>query len=460
MTSTRQPMSPPTFRYLEQPAFDTMPVRRAVLQQAIPAVFSQMLALVYNLADTYFVGMLNDPRQSAAITVAASSFLMLTAISNLFGIGGGTLLARYLGAKRMRDAQRVPAAAFWFGLAAASMFSLVYYFLSDPILRVCGSTAETYEYVRTYVMWTVVLGGPFTVLNTLLAHLIRAQGNAVSASIGLSVGGVLNILLDPVFILPEFLGMGVEGAALSTAISNAVGTAYFIAYLWVSRKRTVIDLNPRQLRGSGQYIRKLLSTGMPSAMQYALTVVAVAAQSAFIAKYSARAVAALGIVKKLDNLPLYFSIGIANGILPMLAYSNAAGNERRRRQVFRFGSTLSLSFSLLCVTLYELAAKPLASLFIADVETVELAAIFLRRMVTAMPFMALTYPMIVQFQAIGRTRESLAVSVLRKGVIDIPLLLILDGIWPLYGCLWVQPIVDALALVVSFALYIRLEWRS
>lgn len=444
----------------EKYLFEELPVKQTVIKQVMPAVLSQMIALAYNLADTYFVGMLNDSLQTAAITVSASSYLMLTALSNLFGIGGGTLVARLLGKKDYMAAKRVPAIAFWTGLGAACLLSVLYAAIHEPILHVCGATVETYAYAEKYVLWTIILGGPFVVVNTLLANLIRAEGNAMCASLGLSIGGILNIVLDPIFILPKFVGMGVTGAAIATAVSNVVGTLYFLLFLLVCRNRTFINVSIANLRYIKLYIKMILSAGLPSAMQYGLTVVAVAAQSNFISKYSTYAVAGLGIVKKLDNLPLYFSIGTANGLLPILAYNNAAGNKQRRRQAFNFGCALSVGFSLICLVLYELEAESLAHIFIDDSMTIGYAASFLRRMVTAMPFMAFTYPMIVQFQAIGRVKEALIVSVLRKGVIDIPLLFLMDHLSPLYGCLWVQPIVDALALIVSLMLYWRLERRN
>ena len=197
--------------------------------------------------------------------------------------------------------------------------------------------------------------------------------------------------------------------------------------------------------------------GFPSALQYALTVVAVAAQAKFVSAYPTEAVAALGIVKKIDQLPLYFSIGVANGLLPLLAYNHAAGNTARRGQAFRFGTLTAVSFSLCCLILFEIFAEPLVGLFIKNPQTVAYGASFLRLMVTAMPMMSVCYPMIVQFQAMGKAGESLICSVLRKGVLDIPLLFIMDALLPLYGCMLVQPTVDSISLIVALLLYRRIR---
>ncbi|MBR4113404.1 MAG: MATE family efflux transporter [Anaerotignum sp.] len=436
--------------------FEHMPVRQAVLKQIIPAVFSQMIALIYSLADTYFVGMLNAPAQTAAITIVYPSFVMLTAISNLFGIGGASLIARKLGRKDTESAQEISSISFWLGLLTALLFSLFFLLFANPILTLCGAAEATYTFCYNYAKWVVVFGGIPTIMNTLLANLVRSEGSAASASFGVSLGGILNIILDPIFILPQFLGMGVVGAGVATALSNLASMVYFLLYLYRRKHNTILNIHPIHLKQTAKHLKDILSIGFPSALQYGLTVVAVAAQSAFVAKYATEATAALGIVKKLDQLPLYFSIGVANGLLPLLAYNHSAGNETRRRDAFRFGTAISVGFALLCVIIYESLASQLASLFIEDQQTIIYGAAFLRRMVLAMPFMAFCYPMTIQFQAMGKVREALTVSILRKGVLDVPLLFLMDGLFPLYGCMWVQPIVDCISLFVASILYLRM----
>ncbi len=437
--------------------FETMPYRRAVCKQIIPAITSQMIALVYNLADTYFVGMLGDPNQTAAVTVAAPSFVMLTAISNLFGIDGASIIAASLGKRDMERARQTSAVSFWAGLGSACLFSLIFFMLASPILRLSGATDEIYAITYEYAKWVVVLGGSAAILNTLLANLVRAEGSAAAASFGVSMGGLINIMLDVFLVLPHFAGLGAAGAGIATAVSNFCAAIYFMLYIFIKRKSTVISINPRLLKYASLHIKEILKIGFPSAVQYALTVVAVAAQAKFVSRYVTEAVAGLGIVKKLDQLPLYFSIGVANGLLPLLAYNNAAGNHERRKNAFRFGCIVSFGFAFLCLIVYEIFAEPLAGIFIDDRLTAEYAASFLRIMVTAMPLMAVCYPMIVQFQAIGRLKESLVCSVARKGVLDIPLLFILDRLWPLYGCMAVQPVVDAISLVIALVFYFRIN---
>lgn len=438
--------------------FESMPVRTAVRRQIVPAVISQMIALIYSLADTYFVGLLNSPVQTAAVTVTYSSFVMLTAISNLFGVGGASALSRALGKKNIGAARDIAAVSFWFGLAAAVLFSVLFALFARPILYLAGATDETWAAVIGYARWVIILGGPCTILSTLLANLLRAEGNAKAASFGMSLGGVLNILLDPLLILPQFADLGAAGAGLATALSNGVSAAYLLCA--ALSRRSVLSLAVRRLERTRLYLMRILKVGLPSALQYALTVVAIAAQAKFVSRYPTEAVAALGIVKKLDQLPLYFSIGVSSGLLPLLAYTDAAGSYDRRRAAFRHGTAISFGFAVFCLVAFELFAEPLASVFMRDTVTVTYAAAFLRRMVTAMPLMSVAYPMIIQFQAMGRVRESLVCSILRKGVLDIPLLFLMDALVPLYGLMWVQPIVDLISLSVAVVLYLRIRRKE
>ena len=437
--------------------FENTPIKKAVLLQIVPAIASQMIALLYNLADTYFVGLINDPVQTAAITVVSPCFVMLTAISNLFGVGGASAIARALGKKEANRARQIASVSFWGGLVMGILFALLFWLLERPILTLCGAREETFAVVMAYAKWVVVIGGPWTVLNTLLANLVRAEGSARRAFVGVSLGGVLNIALDPLFVLPRFLGWGAAGAGIATAISNMAATVYFLCGIFRRRQDTVLSVAPGHLRHIRAHLGGILVIGFPSALQYALTVVAVAAQAKFVSAYPTEAVAALGIVKKIDQLPLYFSIGVANGLLPLLAYNHAAGNTARRSQAFRFGTLTAVSFSLCCLILFELFAEPLVGLFIKNPQTVAYGASFLRLMVTAMPMMSVCYPMIIQFQAMGKARESLICSVLRKGVLDIPLLFIMDALLPLYGCMLVQPTVDSISLIVALLLYRRIR---
>lgn len=367
---------------------------------------------------------------------------------------------RALGHKAPDKAREIAAISFWWGAAASLVFCALFWVFAAPILSLCGATADTLPIALGYAKWAVVIGGPATILNTLLANLIRAEGKAGQASFGVSMAASPTWCWTPCSSCPSSWAWGQWAPASPPVCPTCCRWSTSFSVWCASGTRASSACTPGHLRHSRKYLGNILAIGFPSALQYALTVVAVAAQSRFVSQYTTEAVAALGIVKKLDQLPLYFSIGVSNGLLPLLAYHYAAGQQEKRRAAFRLGrgSPCSLPWSAWCSLKDSPPSWP--ALFIDDATTIHYAAGFLRRMVIAMPMMSLCYPLIIQFQAMGKARESLVCSILRKGVLDIPLLFLMDTLLPLYGCMWVQPMVDGISLVAATAFYRRLRRRG
>ncbi len=442
-------------KHIDIETFEHKPVIRAVFSQSMPAIIAQLIALLYNWADTFFLARLNQPELVAAAMIALPLYLMLTAIGNLPGVGGGSMLSHYLGKHNPDGASSVASLTIWMGLILALLCAVIYPLVDEPLLRLIGADEQTLAPAREYTFWVITIGSVPIIMNLVLANLVRAEGLARQASIAISAGGILNCVLDPILMLPEMGNMGITGAAVATALSNMLSAVWLTAIIHSRRKSGVITAAPHLLRSAKMYFSKIIKVGFPSSLQYLLTVVAVAALTHFVSRYATEATAALGVVKRLDYLPLYFSIGLSQGILPLLAYNHAANNMQRRNQVFRCGMMLSLGFAVACFVVYELWAEPLALFFTQEPTTVDYIMQFLRIQVVAMPFMAVCYPAITYFQAMQRTREALVCSILRKGVLDIPLLFLMNGWMGLYGCMWVQPIVDFTSML--FAVYFL--WR-
>ena len=435
--------------------FEELPISSAVLRQICPAIAAQMVMLCYNLADTYFVGLLNAPVSTAAVTISTAPFLLLTGFANLFGVGGAAAISRALGEKNIAMTKTVSSTAFWSSLTISVIYSLLFFPFGKQILCICGATEQTLNASLAYANWTVPIGGPATVLSLMCANLLRAEGSTIKAFVGLSACGILNVILDPLFTLPQFLGMGVAGAGLATALSNFCSFLFFLSVI-IGDRNSVLSFSCRLLRDCFKVLWRILAIGFPSAVQLGLTVLSVAIQAKFVSKYSVAAIAALGIAKKMDQLPLFFSLGVSTGIMPLLAYNDAAGNYKRCRKSFLLGTTISVVFSLGCLIIFEIWGRWLAAWFIDDAQTIDFAAAFLRCLVIAMPLMAICYPMIILFQAMGKAKEALICSLLRKGLVDIPVIFVMDCLIPLYGCMCVQPIVDTIALICTIFIYRRI----
>ena len=438
-----------------------MPIPKAVMQLAIPTVISSLVMVIYNLADTYFVGMLNDPIQNAAVTLAAPVLLAFNAINNLFGVGSSSMMSRALGSKDMDTVYKSSAFGFYCALFSGLLFSVLYTVFSAPLLVVLGANAETAQATGGYLMWTVSFGAAPAILNVVMAYLVRAEGASLHASIGTMSGCLLNILLDPIFVLPWGLNLGAAGAGCATFISNCVACLYFFVLLFVRRGRTYVCINPRQFRPTMRIVRGVCGVGIPASIRNLLNVTGMTVLNNFAASFGSDAVAAMGIAQKINTVPFQVALGISQGIMPLISYNYASGNTRRMKKTFFFTARISLSFLFLVMIAYLVFAGDLVRMFMDNEQIVAYGTSFLRGMCLAMPFLCMDFLAVGVFQACGLGKEAFIFAVLRKIVLEIPALFILNWLFPLYGLAYAQLVAEvilaAAAIIVLARLFRRLE---
>lgn len=431
------------------------------MQLAIPTVISSLVMVIYNLADTYFVGMLNDPTQNAAVTLAAPVLLAFNAINNLFGVGSSSMMSRALGSKDMDTVYKSSAFGFYCALFSGLLFSVLYTVFSAPLLVVLGANAETAQATGGYLLWTVSFGAAPAILNVVMAYLVRAEGASLHASIGTMSGCLLNILLDPIFVLPWGLNLGAAGAGCATFISNCVACLYFFVLLFVRRGRTYVCINPRQFRPTMRIVRGVCGVGIPASIQNLLNVTGMTVLNNFAASFGSDAVAAMGIAQKINTVPFQVALGISQGIMPLISYNYASGNTRRMKKTFFFTARISLSFLFLVMIAYLVFAGDLVRMFMDNEQIVAYGTSFLRGMCLAMPFLCMDFLAVGVFQACGLGKEAFIFAVLRKIVLEIPALFILNWIFPLYGLAYAQLVAEvilaAAAIIVLARLFRRLE---
>ena len=319
--------------------------------------------VIYNLADTYFVGMLNDPIQNAAVTLAAPVLLAFNAVNNLFGVGSSSMMSRALGKKAYNTVRRSSAFGFYCALIYGVLFSLVSVALRQPMLNLLGADASTAAATGEYLRWTVLCGAAPAILNVVLAYLVRAEGSALHASIGTMSGCLLNILLDPIFIMPWGLGMGAAGAGLATFLSNCAACVYFFVLLFVRQGRTYVCIDPRAFHLNKAIVVGVCGVGIPAAIQNLLNVTGMTVLNNFTSSFGSDAVAAMGIAQKINMVPLYIALGLSQGIMPLLSYNYGSGNIKRLKQTLLFCVKLSISFMVLVTIGYSLGAEHLVTLF-------------------------------------------------------------------------------------------------
>lgn len=429
--------------------FEEMPISKAVVKLCVPTVLSSLVMVIYNLADTYFVGMLNDPIQNAAVTLAAPVMLAFNAINNLFGVGTSSMMSRALGRRDYDTVRRSSAVGFYCTLICAVIFSILCTAAGDPLLNLLGASAETKDATVGYMLWTVYLGAVPAILNVVMAYLVRAEGSSLHASIGTMSGCILNIILDPIFVLPWGFNMGAEGAGLATFISNCVACLYFFVLLYIKRGKTYVCINPAMFRPRRSIIFGICGVGIPASIQNLLNVTGMTVLNNFTSAFGSDAVAAMGIAQKINNVPFQVAMGLSQGIMPLISYNYSSGNSQRMKKGFFFTARMSLIALLVVMVCFLVGAEGLIRLFMDNDQIVLYGSRFMRGFCLALPFLCIDFLAVGVFQACGLGRNALVFAILRKIVLEIPAIIVLNRLFPLFGMAYAQPFSELILAIAS-----------
>lgn len=434
--------------------FESLPVPAALRRMILPAAISQIIVLIYNMADTFYIGRTNNPYMLAGASLILPVFNMLLCLASLAGVGGGTLISRLLGTGDQEEARKVSVFSFWLGVALSLVYGLGLGFFMDPALRFLGAGDSIYLYARQYSFCVIVLGALPTVLSNVLACLVRSIGLSKQAGFGITLGAVLNIILDPVFmylILPD--GQQVLGVGLATLVSNCIACLYFLLTLWHIRDRSLLTADPRVGLPRAENIRAVFSVGIPSATTSFLFDLDYMVIDKLMVGYNEVALAAIGIVLKVERLPLNTGIGICQGMVPLVAYNCGAGNHKRMNQVIRLSLATGLVVAAVSIVLYELFAPWIIGVFIADAPTMSLAVTFIRIRILATPLMFLCFFTVYIFQGFGKGPIALFLGIVRWAVFNIPMLFLLNHLVGMYGIVWSPAIADTITVLISLYIY-------
>ena len=450
----------------KQELFARTPVRQALLTMAVPTIISQMINLIYNMVDAFFIGRTGDSYMMAATTITLTLVMMNVALSNLFGIGGGSLVARLMGAGEPEKARRVSAFGMYGAIAIAAVYAGLIGLFLDPVLTFLGASEATLGYARSYALIVTVMGGVPSILSLTLAHLLRNAGFSSQASAGLSMGGILNCVLDPLFmfvLLPR--GQEVTGAAVATALSNLIACAYLLWAYARAAKDAPLSLKPgdaRRMDGAG--IRALFAVGVPSAILTGLFDVANICVNIIAAAHNDLVLAGMGIVMKVERVPNAINIGICQGMLPIVAYNFSSGDHKRMQEVIATARKYGLAVSFICIALFQCFAAQAARAFLstsagdvaAALTTVGYATLFLRIRSVASPVQFINYHTSYCMQAMGNGRGTMLHAFVRELVFYIPLMFLLDRLFGEVGLAAALPGGESLGAAV--ALWLLGRW--
>lgn len=413
--------------------FEKMPVSAAVAKLTIPTIISSLVVVIYNIADTYFVGLLNNPIQTAAVTLAAPALLAFNAVNNLFGVGTSSAMSRALGMEKPDRAKRCATFGLYCTLISAMMFSLLTGLFHTQLTYFLGADKDTFTATNAYIEWAITCGAVPSILNVVFAYLVRSEGASLHASIGTMSGCILNIILDPIFIMPWGLDMGAAGAGLATFLSNCIACTYFLVLIYKKRKTTLISLNPKLFHFDKKIAADIFSVGVPASIQNLLNVTGTTIFNNFAASYGSEVVAAMGVVQKIQMVPMQIALGASQGIMPFVGYNYAARNQKRMKESVLYVLKWMMPFLFLVVVTCILGSKVVVGFFIQSEAVIQYGSRFLTGFLLALPFLCLDFMAVGIFQAIGDGKKALLFAFLRKIVLEIPILILLNKWIPIYG---------------------------
>ncbi len=440
--------------------FESIPVPKAVATMAIPTIIGQLIVLIYSMADTFFVGRTGNPYMVAAASLIMPLFNIAIPIASVAGVGGGAMVSRLLGEEKYDEAGRVYSFSVYISIGFAILFSLLVLVFMKPILALLGAGSETYDFAYGYAICVIVVGALPTILSNVFSNMVRSIGESGKAGFGVTMGGVINMILDPIFmflILPD--GMEIVGAGIATCLSNIISCIYFIITIKRLGKDSVLKLTPITCLPAKSSITKVFAVGIPSAVATLLFDLDYIVLDKLMSSYGDIALAAIGIVLKAERLPLNVGIGICQGMVPMVAYNYASHNHERMKKITSFSLKCGIVCAVISITMYELGAPYIMRFFIDEPQTVQLGTDFLRARCLATIFMFMSFYHVHLFNGYGRGKEALFLGIMRWAVFNIPMLFILNAAFGMYGLVWSQLTADILTVILSFAVHYRFKKR-
>lgn len=430
-------------------AFHSMSVPQAVVKNAIPAMAAMLMVLIYNLADTFFIGQTHDAYQVAAVSLATPVFLIFMSVGTVFGIGGTSVISRVLGEGRTEYAKKVCSFCMWSCIATGIVLSCLFLLFMDNILSLMGVSAETYSFAKSYLT-IVSCGGIFVLISNCFSNILRAEGQAAKAMIGQIVGNLLNVVLDPIMILG--LGWNIKGAAIATVIGNTMAALYYIFYFL--RGESSLSIRIKDFSVKDKICGSVLVIGVPASLASVLMSISQIIMNGIMVGYGDMAVAGIGVAMKVTMITGMLAMGVGQGVQPLLGFCIGAKSWERYQKILRFSLCFSFIVSAIMTALCYLFANQIASVFLTEASAFDYAVRFARILLTTSTFFGVFYVLTNVLQAMGAAMPSLIINLSRQGLIYIPALYILNSAIGANGLAWAQPVADILSIGLAAVLYV------
>lgn len=427
-----------------------MKVSKAVATMAIPSVISSLVTVVYNMADTFFVGQTGDPLQVAAVSLTNPIFILFMAFANMFGMGGSAVASMALGEQNQKRMKQVSTFITYASLAVGILFALVLVGFMQPILSIFGANEETYALARGYV-FHISYGAPFIIWSAAASFVVRSEGASKEAMIGSMIGTIANIVLDPVLI--SGFHLGAAGAAVATTLGNILASLYYLWYF--VKKSNNFSIGIRNFTCRYGIFSGICSCGLPIAIFSTLMSVSTIVLNQILVAYGNAPVAAIGIVFKANMFITFLQMGLANGVQPLLGYNFGSGDKKRFQDIAAYTKKCCIVIGILATLLFFVFRRQIIGLFIQDEEVIMYGVRMLIAYMLSGPVIGILFMNMNCMQSVGKAFWATILSVLRQGVLLIPLLFLLNALGGLTGVIYGQALTDYIAVILSV-----LMWRK
>lgn len=442
---------------MNEELFEKTPIPQAVTKLVIPSILSMLVLIIYNMADIFFVGQTGDANQVAAISTTMPIFMLFIAVGNIFGIGGSSVISRLIGQKDRARAARVGSFCFYGSIIAGLIMIAMFLLGMDGILRVIGTNDKTMDYARIYLT-CVAVGAPLVILPVAFGHIVRAEGAPKEAMMGMMIGTIINIILDPIMILA--MDMGVAGAAWATVIGNVAGSIYYIQYL--VGKRTLLSIKISDVKINRPDKVEIFAIGISASLGNVLMSLSNVLLNNVLNGYSGGEVyiAAMGVAMRAGVFFILIQMGIAMGIQPLVGYNYGAKNIERLKKIIQFTLICTVVLGTIFTVVYAVAANPIIRAFIADEAVIENGVKMLYALIISGPVVGILFVITFALQAMGKVGSSFLLNVSRQGFVFIPLLYIFNATIGLDGVIYCQVIADYISLLIAIIMFVQVMKKA
>lgn len=429
-------------------------IRKLLFKLSIPVIIGMLVQAIYNIVDTFFVGVAYGTESVQAIGGLSIAFpvqMIIMAFGIVLGTGGSSIISRTLGAREKEKAERVLGNVFSLSLILSILIAIPCLLYLDPILKVFGATAGVLPYAREYLKY-IILGGIFFVFGVAAQNIVRSEGNSRLAMSAMLIGGGLNIFLDPLFMFG--FGMGVEGAAIATVLSQAIASFWLLLYYL--KGKGAVRFRPENLKLDSGIIKEIGAIGTGSfIMECSSSVMMIFVYNALATYGGDVAIAVFGITMKINSFIFLPLLGLGFGLQPIVGFNYGAKRYGRIVEAVKLSLAATTAFGVLGLLIVYLFAEKLFIIFSADPEYLELGKTAVKVMVLGTPLIGLNVVASILFQALGKARPAFLLSISRQLLFLIPAVVILPSLYKLDGVWAAFPVSDLLAFMLSGFMLLR-----